>query len=281
MTLFDSTAGSGVGPAKIKMVVAYDGTDFSGFAAQPNQPGVRTVGGVLGHAIAKVLRHEVAITCAGRTDAGVHAWGQVVSFESEPGLDEWRLQSAVNSMLGPEVVVRSCETVPARFDARHGAQFRRYRYTILNRPTNDPFRDRFAWWVADPLDVRVLRLAADVFVGEHDFSAFCRKGVEGSSLTRRVLESRWVEESRGRAPLRDLRQCVLLADGARDRRHARGDGHGQAAARRDDGCAALRRPQRGGAVGPAARLVSVGSRLLTPPLRLARQPPPEGRRPES
>ena len=197
MTLFDSTAGSDVGPAKIKMVVAYDGTDFSGFAAQPNQPGVRTVGGVLGHAIAKVLRHEVAITCAGRTDSGVHAWGQVVSFESEPGLDEWRLQSAVNSMLGPEVVVRSCETVPAKFDARHGAQFRRYRYTILNRPTNDPFRDRFAWWVADPLDVRVLRLAADVFVGEHDFSAFCRKGVEGSSLTRRVLESRWIEESEG------------------------------------------------------------------------------------
>ena len=64
----------------MKLVVAYDGTDFSGFAAQPNQPGVRTVGGVLGQAIAKVLRHDVELTCAGRTDAGVHAWGQVVSF---------------------------------------------------------------------------------------------------------------------------------------------------------------------------------------------------------
>ena len=180
------------------MVVAYDGTDFSGFAAQPGQPGVRTVGGVLGHAIGKVLRHEVELTCAGRTDAGVHAWGQVVSFASEPGLDEWRLQSAVNSMLGPEVVVRSCETGRAavRRPPRR-ARGARYRYTILNRPVPDPFRDRFVWWVADPLDLRALRLAADPFVGEHDFASFCRKGPEGSSLTRRVLESRWVDEGDG------------------------------------------------------------------------------------
>jgi tRNA pseudouridine38-40 synthase len=176
------------------MVVAYDGSDFSGFAVQRGQPGVRTVGGVLAHAIGKVLRHEVELTCAGRTDAGVHAWGQVVSFESEPGLDEWRLQSAVNSMLGPEVVVRSCETVAPGFDARHGAVWRRYRYTILNRAVPDPFRDRFVWWLADPLDLGALRLAADVFVGEHDFTTFCRKGPEGSSLTRRVLESRWIDE---------------------------------------------------------------------------------------
>ena len=179
------------------MVVAYDGTDFSGFAVQRGQPAVRTVGGVLGAAIAKVLRHEVELTCAGRTDAGVHAWGQVVSFASEPGLDLWRLQSAVNSMLGPEVVVRSCEMVEPRFDARHGARWRRYRYTILNRPVTDPFRDRFVWWIADPLDLAALRLASDPFVGEHDFSAFCRKGPEGSSLSRRVDESHWVDEGDG------------------------------------------------------------------------------------
>lgn len=200
MTLFDAvtpTPGSERGPAKVKMVVAYDGTDFSGFAAQRGQPAVRTVGGVLGHAIGKVLRHEVELTCAGRTDAGVHAWGQVVSFESEPGLDVWRLQSALNSMLGPEVVVRACELVAPGFDARHGARWRRYRYTMLNRPVPDPFRDRFVWWVADPLDLAALRLAADPFVGEHDFSAFCRKGPSGSSLTRRVYESHWVDEGDG------------------------------------------------------------------------------------
>ena len=196
MTLFDATR-SEAGPASMKMVVAYDGTDFSGFAVQPAQPHVRTVGGVLAQALGKVLRHDVEITCAGRTDAGVHAWGQVVSFESEPGLDEWRLQSAVNSMLGPEVVVRSCETVAPGFDARRDAQWRCYRYTIVNRSVPDPFRDRFVWWVPEQLDLRALRLAADPFVGEHDFASFCRKGSEGSSLTRRVLDSRWYDEGEG------------------------------------------------------------------------------------
>jgi tRNA pseudouridine38-40 synthase len=183
--------------ASVKMVVAYDGSEFSGFAAQQGQPHVRTVGGVLAEAIGKVLRHDVQLTCAGRTDAGVHAWGQVVSFDAEPGLDVRRLQSAVNSMLGPEVVVRTCEIVAAGFDARHGATSRRYRYTIVNRPVPDPFRDRFTWWIPDPLDLRALRLAADPFVGEHDFASFCRKDKEGASLTRIVLESRWVDEGDG------------------------------------------------------------------------------------
>jgi len=195
VTLFE--AAGGVGRAKVKMVVAYDGTDFSGFAAQPHQPSVRTVGGVLGHAIAKVLRHEVDLTCAGRTDAGVHAWGQVVSFESEPGLDPWRLQAGLNSMLGPEVVVRSCDLVAPDFDARHSARWREYRYTIVNRPMPDPFRDRFSWWIEKPLDLRALRLAADPFVGEHDFASFCRKAGEGTTTQRTVLDSRWVDEGEG------------------------------------------------------------------------------------
>jgi tRNA pseudouridine38-40 synthase len=179
------------------MVVAYDGTDFSGFAAQPKQSGVRTVGGVLGQAIGKVLRHEVELTCAGRTDAGVHAWGQVVSFPAQPGLDPWRLQSAVTSMLGPEIVVRSCELAEPGFDARHGASWRHYRYTIVNRPVPDPFRDRFSWWVPEALDLRALWLAADPIVGEHDFASFCRRGPEGSTTVRRVLSSTWTDEGDG------------------------------------------------------------------------------------
>ncbi len=82
MTLFDSALPKDSGPAQVKLVVAYDGTDFSGFAAQPSQPHVKTVGGALAQAIGKILRHDVDLTCAGRTDAGVHAWGQVVSFAS-------------------------------------------------------------------------------------------------------------------------------------------------------------------------------------------------------
>jgi tRNA pseudouridine38-40 synthase len=185
------------GPAQVKLVVAYDGTDFSGFAAQPGQPGVRTVGGVLAHAIGKVLRHDVQLSCAGRTDAGVHAWGQVVGFPCEPALDPWRLQSAVSGMLGPEVVVRASDLVAPSFDARHSAQWRHYRYTILNRPVPDPFRDRFTWWVPEALDLRALRLAADPFVGSHDFASFCRKGAPGSSTIRNVMQSRWIDEGEG------------------------------------------------------------------------------------
>jgi tRNA pseudouridine38-40 synthase len=196
VTLFDAPLAA-AGPAQVKMVVAYDGTEFSGFAHQPGQPGVRTVGGVLAGAIGKILRHDVQLACAGRTDAGVHAWGQVVSFPSEPGLDPWRLQTAVTSMLGPEVVVRSADLVAPDFDARHSAQWREYRYTILNRPVPDPFRDRFTWWVPEPLDLRALRLAADPFVGLHDFASFCRKGPPGSSTERRVDVSQWVDESDG------------------------------------------------------------------------------------
>jgi tRNA pseudouridine38-40 synthase len=193
MTLFDASSG----PSQVKLVVAYDGTDFSGFAHQVNQPSVRTVGGALAGAIGKVLRHDVQLACAGRTDAGVHGWGQVVSFASEPGLDPWRLQAAVNSMLGPEVVIRSAELVAPDFDARRSAKWRQYRYTVLNRPAPDPFRDRFTWWVPEPLDLRVLRLAADPFVGAHDFASFCRKGPEGSSTERRVAQSTWVDEGDG------------------------------------------------------------------------------------
>lgn len=187
MTLFDAPAG---GPARCRLVLAYDGTGFRGFAEQPH---VRTVGGVLARALEKVLRHPVELACAGRTDAGVHAWGQVVSFDADPGLDPWRLQQAVNGMLGPEVVVRSADLAPPGFDARRSARWRSYRYTVVNRPVPDPFLARYAWWVPRPLDLSSLRHAADPLLGEHDFAAFCRKGPEGSSTIRRVLDSRWVD----------------------------------------------------------------------------------------
>jgi tRNA pseudouridine38-40 synthase len=114
-----------------------------------------------------------------------------VSFEAPPGIEVDRLSTAINAMLGPEVVVRDAELVAPGFDARHSATWRSYRYTIVHRPAPDPFLARYAWHVPGPLDVRALRLAADPFVGEHDFASFCRKGPEGSTTVRRVLESAW------------------------------------------------------------------------------------------
>jgi len=202
VTLFDedeqSTPAAPAGPlVRVRATVAYDGTGFAGFAAQP--PGVRTVAGSLSSAIAKIVGHPVALTCAGRTDAGVHAWGQVVSFDvAEERFDAARLQRSVNKLLSPTVVLRAVELAPPSFDARFSAESRLYRYTVLNDPVADPFVATTAWWVPQPLDLRLLRLACDPLIGEHDFSSFCRRPDDEALLTRKVLEARWEVEDGGR-----------------------------------------------------------------------------------
>ncbi len=123
MTLFEPEPSRGGGEPepvqRVRLLVAYDGTDFHGFAPQNGQ---RTVAGVLREALQKVLRHDVELVCAGRTDRGVHAWGQVVSFDAPPAADLSRVRRSLNTMLGPEVVVRDIAPAPddfsARFDAR-------------------------------------------------------------------------------------------------------------------------------------------------------------------
>jgi tRNA pseudouridine38-40 synthase len=177
---------------RVRLVVAYLGAGFHGFASNR---GVRTVAGTLSDALEKVLRHPVRLTCAGRTDAGVHAWGQVVSFDARADVDLPRVQQALNHLLAPAIAVREATVEDEGFDARHSAIARRYRYTIVNRPVPDPFRAATAWHVPDPLDVASLRLGSDPLLGEHDFSSFCRKpklpeGV-AFSMTRRVIDARW------------------------------------------------------------------------------------------
>jgi tRNA pseudouridine38-40 synthase len=175
------------------MTVAYDGTGFHGFSENRD---VRTVGGELSAAVSTVLRQPVNLIVAGRTDAGVHAWGNVVTFDVErDDVDLASLQRHVNSMLGPAIVVRSAELAAAGFDARRSAVARRYRYTVLNRAVPDPFLARTTWHVAEPLELAALRLACDPLIGEHDFSSFCRvpKRIPGASLVRRVHDARWVD----------------------------------------------------------------------------------------
>lgn len=194
MTLFDDggeAVGRTEGSVRVRLTVAYDGSGFRGF--WPND-GVRTVGGELGQAVERVLGHPVVMSCAGRTDAGVHAHGQVVSFDAPAeGLDLDRLRQSVNRLCGPEIAVREAETVAATFDARHSATSRRYRYTILNREAPDPFLAATSWHVTAPLDLPAMRLARDPLIGEHDFTSFCRRprGEPQVSLVRRVLDAAW------------------------------------------------------------------------------------------
>jgi tRNA pseudouridine38-40 synthase len=181
--------------ARLRLVVAYHGAEFRGFALQPGLP---TVAGALAGALERHLRHTVEITCAGRTDAGVHAWGQVISFDARDDVEPAALQRAVNRALRPLVVVRSAEVAPPGFDARRSAESRRYRYTVRNHPVADPFTAGIAWHVERPLDLSAMRLACDPLHGEHDFSSFCRRPpVESASLVRVVRDARWIDLGEG------------------------------------------------------------------------------------
>jgi tRNA pseudouridine38-40 synthase len=175
--------------------VAYDGTGFHGFAAQDGQS---TVAGSLATALSRVARTPVTLTCAGRTDAGVHALDQVVHFdipaERSDALEPAALVKSCNSQIGPAIVVRAAEIAPEGFDARHSATARRYRYLVVNAPVADPLLAGLTWHVAEPLELRAMAAAADALLGEHDFRAFCRRvpGTTSSDpIPRRVLDARW------------------------------------------------------------------------------------------
>lgn len=206
VTLFDPAEADPpeVPTRRLRLTVAYDGTAFHGFA---RNVGVRTVAGDLGDALARYLGRPVEITCAGRTDRGVHALGQVITLDVEAGqvataTDRDLLVRAVNRMCGPEVAVRDPEVVAEDFDARSSAVARRYRYSVWNHPEPDPFTARLAWHVEAPLSLPALRLACDPLIGEHDFATFCRRpkrrdGTE-ASLVRRVTEAAWHDDGGGR-----------------------------------------------------------------------------------
>lgn len=206
MTLFDATqpdasrADDSGTPTdrptiRVRMTVAYDGTGLHGFA--PN-PGVPTVGGTLADAASRVLGQNVEMTCAGRTDAGVHAWGQVISFDAPADrFDPEALQRSLNRLCGPRIVVRDVMEAPTDFDARRAAVSRTYRYTVLNRRLPDPFLAHLSWHVPEALDRALLQLGCDPLVGEHDFSAFCRRPKRtdrgSASMVRRVHHAAWTD----------------------------------------------------------------------------------------
>jgi tRNA pseudouridine38-40 synthase len=210
MTLFDEPPRSdaldadAAPPLRLKLVVAYDGSSFHGFALNR---GVATVAGTLEEALELILRHPVTVTAAGRTDRGVHAWGQVVSFDTPVrDVDLALLRHSVNAICGSSIVVRHAAVVEPSFDARFSARSRLYRYTVLNESVPDPFLRHTAWWVEAALDVRSMQLGCDPLIGEHDFSSFCRRPkstADGESrpLSRRVLDARWVRPDRDRVGL--------------------------------------------------------------------------------
>ena len=179
-----------MGTARLEL--AYDGTGFAGWAAQP---GLRTVQGEIESGLERILGERVELTVAGRTDAGVHAAGQVASFEHRVELPD-RLAERLNAVLADDVAVRAAGPAADGFDARRQARSRLYRYRVLASPIRDPFELRTALWWRYPLELELLERCADAVVGRHDFTAFTPAQSEHVLFERTVLGAGWRTERR-------------------------------------------------------------------------------------
>jgi tRNA pseudouridine38-40 synthase len=173
---------------RLKLTVEYDGTDFSGWAAQPE---LRTVEGELRAALAAVFPSHEKLAVAGRTDTGVHALGNVVSVQVDGGPPAARAAEALNAALPNDVAVVQADEAAPDFHARHSARSRSYRYRIWCRRTPSPFERKRSWWYPRPLDHERLAEAADLLLGEHDFRAFTPTETQHEVLVRNVLRAEW------------------------------------------------------------------------------------------
>jgi tRNA pseudouridine38-40 synthase len=169
-----------------RLVLEYDGSEFAGWARQPQR---RSVQGVVEEALATVLRRPVELTVAGRTDRGVHARGQVASHPGSPA----PLRN-LNALLPSDVAALQSEEAPDGFDARRDALSRTYRYRVLARSTPSPFEERRALWWSRPLDRAALDECAAALVGTHDFTAFTPTDTEHVRFERDVMRAEWVDE---------------------------------------------------------------------------------------
>jgi len=169
----------------IRLTLAYDGTGFRGWARQ-RDPSIRTIEGAVGANLERVLQEPVKLSVAGRTDAGVHARGQVASFTTASSVPPERVQKALNGALAPELVVVDAAYVPERFDARFSASAREYVYRIHEAALPEPFTARFVWHRTGHLAQGPMREAARLLVGERDFASFCRHPGKDRSTVRHL-----------------------------------------------------------------------------------------------
>ncbi len=175
------------GPERtLKLTLVYDGAPFVGWQRQAEGISVQ---GLIEEALARIEGARVALVGAGRTDAGVHACGQVASVKLTSAIDSAALGRALNAALPPEIRVTAVDEVASTFHARYSAASKTYRYQIVNGPITTPFEWRYAWHVSERLDVERMGEAAAHFEGEHDFAAFRASGGSARTSVRRVYTS--------------------------------------------------------------------------------------------
>ena len=176
--------------ARYQLTLAYDGTNFFGSQRQAKR---RTVQGELEDALCKLGWTGRSIIMAGRTDTGVHATGQVASFDLEWSHSDEELVRALNAALPADLAVHQARIADAKFHPRFDASSRRYRYKLFCQPLRDPIRERFAWRVWTAIDGNILANTASLFLGTHDFSAFGSPTTPRGSTVRTVMKSQWFQ----------------------------------------------------------------------------------------
>jgi tRNA pseudouridine38-40 synthase len=172
----------------LKLTLAYDGTEFHGWQIQPE---ARTVQGELRQALSKLFNHEVSVTGSGRTDAGVHAHGQVANVGTVRTMDTDAVLRGTNALLPPEIRVLSVEEVSSDFHARRSARSKTYEYHIWRKPIVSPFHCRYVYAFRYPLNEDAMNRATRSFIGIHDFTSFCATATEIEDRTRTIFEASW------------------------------------------------------------------------------------------
>jgi tRNA pseudouridine38-40 synthase len=183
--------GDGLASRRIKLIIEYDGTGFHGWQIQNN---AHTVQEEMEKAILRITGEKIRIAGAGRTDAGVHAFGQVAHFDTLSRIPADRFAAALNSVLPETIAVITSEEVEQDFHARFSATGKTYEYRILNRQIRSPMITKRAWHVREKLDLSAMNAAALCFIGKHDFSAFCSSGHSVLTYERTIFSSEWLSE---------------------------------------------------------------------------------------
>jgi len=173
---------------QIKLTIEFDGTNYSGWQFQSGQDSLQAR---IEAALERIFSTAVRVRGSGRTDAGVHARGQVATFTLPRAFDAAELHRALNAILPDDIVILNADAVGDDFDPRRHATSRVYEYRVLNQQMRSAFEHRFAWLIRDPLDLDRMKEAARIFIGEHDFAAFRTLGTEVKSTVRRVHVSEW------------------------------------------------------------------------------------------
>ncbi len=187
----------------IKAIVAYDGTNYQGFQRQKNGVGVQQV---LEKALTEVLKEPILIKAAGRTDAGVHALGQVISFTTSSRIPPENYRRALEPHLPPDIAVREAFYAPDDFHARFDAVDKTYQYKLLYAPLPDPTLRNTTWEFREKVDVDRMNQAAALLLGKHDFTSFRNQGSQDTSPVRTLTEAHWVQDG-------DLYTFTITGDG--------------------------------------------------------------------